>query len=438
MNHVALPPQRLNLISLCTGGGGLDLGIGLALPNAHPILLVEREAFAVAHLVAAIEQGLLAEAAIWSDVRTFDGRPFRGLVDGLIGGIPCQPHSLAGKRKGQDDERDLWSAARRIIVHARPWFVVIENVEGMLSSGGAVRVVGDLRKLGFTVEIGLFSATEAGASHQRNRVFIVAVADDDRGLGREGAGQGPSRYGLAEFGPADVSDDMADAATARRQDRENAGAGSRDAFGDRRRREEFERDGLDLANAICTGLERLGRDGRDSVQPGRFDARAERPVGAGSVSVVNASIERRREGRPEPEFRSGRDTAAGASLAMDDAADGEGSLYARRRRPDERAADAGGAGDLGLFPPGPSDIDRWRRVLEDSPHLEPAVRRMADGVAARLDLTGPHAARIERLRLLGNGVVCLEAAYAFRTLVSRLAASGSARAAQLVRLMEEA
>jgi site-specific DNA-cytosine methylase len=59
--------------------------------------------------------------------------PFRGLVDGVIGGIPCQPHSLAGKRLGEDDERDLWSAARRIIVQSGAWFVLIENVGGMLS-----------------------------------------------------------------------------------------------------------------------------------------------------------------------------------------------------------------------------------------------------------------------------------------------------------------
>src|SRR4029077_5026430 len=82
------------------------------------------------------------------------------------------------------------------------------------------------------------------------------------------------------------------------------------------------------------------------------------------------------------------------------------------------------------FPPGPADINGWRRVLAHSPHLEPAVRRVPDGVAARLDLAGPHAARVERLRLLGNGVVPLQAAYAIRTLCTRLTASGSAGAAE--------
>jgi DNA (cytosine-5)-methyltransferase 1 len=67
-------------------------------------------------VVLARDHVLLAQAPIWSDVRTFAGRPWRGLVDGIIGGIPCQPHSLAGKRLGADDERDLWGDARRIIV----------------------------------------------------------------------------------------------------------------------------------------------------------------------------------------------------------------------------------------------------------------------------------------------------------------------------------
>jgi site-specific DNA-cytosine methylase len=102
-------------------------------------------------------------------------------VDGLIGGIPCQPHSLAGKRLGEDDERDLWSDARRIIVQSGAWFVLIENVRGMLSSGGAERVWRDLHRLGFTVEVGLFTATEVGASHERERLFILAVADREDG-----------------------------------------------------------------------------------------------------------------------------------------------------------------------------------------------------------------------------------------------------------------
>ena len=77
--NVAVPP--INMLSICTGGAGLDLGIELALPGARSVCLVEREAFAVAHLVAAMQQGLLDEAPVWSDARTFDGRAWRGAVD---------------------------------------------------------------------------------------------------------------------------------------------------------------------------------------------------------------------------------------------------------------------------------------------------------------------------------------------------------------------
>ncbi|UYN98377.1 MAG: DNA cytosine methyltransferase [Devosia sp.] len=317
-------PRPLHGISLCTGGGGLDLGLELALPAARSIVMVEREAFAVAHLVAAIEQGFLAPAAIWSDVRTFDGRPWRGVVDFLIGGIPCQPHSLAGKKRGSLDERDLWSPTRRIVVQARPWFGLIENVRGMLSAGadevaGAARVLRDLRRLGYAVECGLFTAAETGSSHLRPRLFILFVADPD-------------------------------------------------------------------------------------------DSRQQRLV---------------RRPRAQ-EFAPERGEPA---LAHTDLVELRREPSAGQQQVDER--------DLapGLYPPGPSDLDGWRRVLAHSPDLEPSVRRMADGLAARLDLSGPHAARVDRLRLLGNGVVSLEGAYAFRTLVTRLASTGHAGAVELARLM---
>ncbi|MCF1452281.1 DNA cytosine methyltransferase [Agrobacterium vitis] len=175
--NVALHPQHTNIISLCTGGGGLDLAVELAIPGTRTVCMVEREGFACGALVSAMEAGLMAPAPIWSDARTFNGRPWRGLVDGIIGGIPCQPHSLAGKRRGQEDERDLWSVARRIIVQSGAWFVLIENVRGMLSSGGAERVWRDFQRLGFSVEGGLFRASEVGASHERERLFILAVAN---------------------------------------------------------------------------------------------------------------------------------------------------------------------------------------------------------------------------------------------------------------------
>ncbi|RYG87497.1 MAG: DNA cytosine methyltransferase [Alphaproteobacteria bacterium] len=129
--------------------------------------------------------------------QNFDGRAWRGAVDGVIGGIPCQPHSLAGKRLEREDSRYLWSTARRIIVQSGAWFVLIENVEEMLSSGGAERVYRDLGRLGFAREVGLFTAAEVGASHQRGRTFILSVDDTSypRLQGRELSGSFGERYG---------------------------------------------------------------------------------------------------------------------------------------------------------------------------------------------------------------------------------------------------
>lgn len=377
--------RPINMLSICTGGGGLDLGIELALPCARSVCLVEREAFAVAHLVAAMQQGLLDEAPVWSDARTFDGRPWRGAVDGLIGGIPCQPHSLAGKRLEREDPRDLWSTARRILVQSGAWFVLIENVEGMLSSGGAERVWRDLGRLGFACEVGLFTAAEVGASHKRERTFILGVADAVRERGRGGQ--------------------------SRREDAADA-----DAAGER---------------------------------------------------VVNAPRLGRGEGRPEPSLRSGRHAAGGAGIALGDA-DGA-RCAASRCGPDVGAARqpepgcgavgvaTGGNGaslgqpgphhaearerehrrsDGGLFPPGPGDIDGWRDILARAPELEPAVRKLAHELDAGVFGTLLDRTRVDQLRLLGNGVVPLQAALAIRVLSSRLAQRGSRGAAFISTMIE--
>lgn len=97
----------------------------------------------------------------------------------------------------------------------------------------------------------------------------------------------------------------------------------------------------------------------------------------------------------------------------------------------EPTGDRAAGGDaIPVFPPGPGDIDGWRAVLARASELEPAVRRVADGLATGVDKT-----RIDELRLLGNGVVPLAAANALRTLVARLAARGVARAVELARVM---
>jgi len=198
MNHVDLPTNP-TVLSLCAGIGGLDLGIGLAFPGARTICFVEREAAACEILVSRMEEGRLDHAPIWTDVKTFDGRPWRG-VSILCAGYPCQPFSTAGKRQGDKDPRHLWPDIRRIIDECgRPTYLVLENVQGHVSKG-LREVLEDLMELGYGCEWGVYSAAQAGATHRRNRVFILAHTEcpSVTGRGEPGDLAGSERAAQAE------------------------------------------------------------------------------------------------------------------------------------------------------------------------------------------------------------------------------------------------
>lgn len=158
-------------LSLFTGIGGIDLAAEWA--GFESIAMVERDPFC---------QKVLAkhwpEVPIYNDVTTFDGSEFRG-VDLISGGFPCQPHSLAGSRKASGDERDLWGEFRRLVGEARPTWVLAENVPGLFSSESGRffgRIQNDLASLGYRVGWACYGASDTGAVHRRNRVFIVAYA----------------------------------------------------------------------------------------------------------------------------------------------------------------------------------------------------------------------------------------------------------------------
>jgi site-specific DNA-cytosine methylase len=165
--------EQFNCISLCTGYAGIELGLERVIPNLRTVCYVEVEAFACSNLVAKIEQGKLAEAPIWTDIKTFNGRPFRNRVHIITGGYPCQPFSVAGQRKGESDPRHLWPHIERIIEAVEPVWCFFENVSGHLTIGFP-DVYRSLRNLGYSVEAGLFTAAEVGAPHKRERLFILA------------------------------------------------------------------------------------------------------------------------------------------------------------------------------------------------------------------------------------------------------------------------
>lgn len=174
--------ETITHLSLCSGYEGIGLGLRRVLPNLREIAYVEREGFPVANLVAKMEAGDLDAAPVFTDVKTFPYRKFRGLVDILSGGFPCQPFSNAGKREGVEDPRHLFPYIRDGIRECIPRLVFLENVEGIISSktadGESVLkyVLSELEGLGYRATAGIFSAAEVGAPHQRKRVFILGYS----------------------------------------------------------------------------------------------------------------------------------------------------------------------------------------------------------------------------------------------------------------------
>jgi len=202
---MVLPPR--NGLSLCAGAGGLDMGLMLAEPGFHTRCFVEWDDYPRQALIAAQRAGYFAPAPIWDDVTTFDAQPLAGCIDTLLAGYPCQPFSQAGQRKGEDDERHLWPDIERIIGELGPGlrWCFFENVAGHLTLG-LETVLRSLRRLGFTPAVGVFSAEEVGAPHERQRVFIVAHRQ-----GSDGRGQQPERgAGRGRPGPTGNGAELAD------------------------------------------------------------------------------------------------------------------------------------------------------------------------------------------------------------------------------------
>lgn len=290
-------PEPIFGVSLCAGYGGLDLGLHIAEPGYRTVAFVEREAHAAATLVARMEDSSLAQAPIWDDLKSFDGKPWRNSVHIVTAGYPCQPFSLSGGRRGVADPRHLWPDVARVAAEIKPEWVFCENVEGHISLGLA-DVAEDLRSMGYTPKAGMFSAREAGASHFRRRIFLLAHSNS------------------------------------------------------KRRR----------------------------LLPG-FDYQRGDP---GTVFPIRCGDQKRRPIR-----------------GIDRSEKLDGNVAGNTR--------AGSSSDpkpAGMFAPGPSELQKWERLLHDEPGLQPAVPRTADGLADR----------VERSRAAGNGVCSLAAAIAWRTL----------------------
>lgn len=140
------------------------------------------------------------DSILHDDIKTTDFRAYRGKIDIITGGDPCQPHSFAGKRAGENDERFLWPEMLRAVVESRPRWVVNENVEGSISNGTLDRKISDLEAKGYTCWPPLIiPANAVGAFHRRNRVWLVAYTE--RGQWEEKPHSGQTGRVGREFQP---------------------------------------------------------------------------------------------------------------------------------------------------------------------------------------------------------------------------------------------
>lgn len=170
--HIEGSDGGLRELALFAGAGGGILGGHLL--GWRCVCAVEWEPYPAGVLIARQNEGILPPFPIWDDVQTFDGRPWRGLVDVVSGGFPCQDISAAGKGAGITGERSgMWKHMARIIGEVRPRFALVEN-SPVLTSRGLDVVLGDLAALGYDAEWGVLGACDAAAPHKRERIWVLA------------------------------------------------------------------------------------------------------------------------------------------------------------------------------------------------------------------------------------------------------------------------
>lgn len=172
----------------CGAGGGVLGGI---LCGHTTVCAVEIEPYCRKVLLQRQRDGILPKFPIWDDVQTFDGTPWRGKVDIICGGFPCQDISSAGKGAGIEGARSsMWKHMARIIGEVRPRYAFVEN-SPMLVGRGLAMVLGDLAEMGYDARWCVLGAVDAGAPHRRDRIWIMANSNmhTDRTAIRGGMGE---------------------------------------------------------------------------------------------------------------------------------------------------------------------------------------------------------------------------------------------------------
>jgi len=195
----------MNELHLFVGGGGGVLG-GILCGNTC-VCAVEIEHKPRAMLLQRQRDGILPQFPIWDDVCTFDGNPWRGKIDVVCGGFPCQDISSAGKGVGITGARSgLWKEFARIINEIRPRYALVEN-SPMLTVRGLGVVLGDLAEMGYNAKWGVLGADDAGAPHRRDRIWILATDPHGEQCGQE---RSESEGQLGAARSSDGGNDVAD------------------------------------------------------------------------------------------------------------------------------------------------------------------------------------------------------------------------------------
>lgn len=167
----------LSSVEMCAGAGGQALGLEQA-GFAHEALVEIESSYCKTLAFNRPDWNVLDRSLV-----DFDGRPYKG-IDLLAGGLPCPPFSVAGKQLGENDERNLFPEALRLVDECRPRAIMIENVRGFLDAvfeDYRIHLKEQLRKLGYVTEWRLLNASEFGVPQLRPRVVIIALRKEMAG-----------------------------------------------------------------------------------------------------------------------------------------------------------------------------------------------------------------------------------------------------------------
>jgi DNA (cytosine-5)-methyltransferase 1 len=308
-----------------------------------------------------MEAGSILKAPIWSNVRTFDGEPWRGKISFLSGGFPCQPYSKAGKQLADKDPRDLWPDFARIIGEVRPKFIFLENVSNVVK-WALPTVLEDLSKMGYDAAWCVVAASDVGAPHKRARWFLFAYSND-------------STKNAMQFHEPQSSS------------------------------QEFE--GIDMAHTDSQSHSKPQRTGRELRQKGsRLEGRKDQRqtgyfIGSGSEKIRDSNSDRRGK---HADAKGGERILEKRELAGNRPKN-FGSIDTKTKLSDTNLQRFKTKREFYFTTekkkPRAGHYDWWK--------VEPPMGRMVDGVADW----------VHRMRACGNGVVPQQAAYAYSILMER-------------------